>query len=71
MLLGIDAGGTHTDVVIVDAGGVRAAAKVVTNHENLFESVNDGIAAMLREVDATRIDRVNLSTTLSTNAPSP
>lgn len=68
MLLGIDAGGTHTDVVIVDAGGVRAAAKVVTNHENLFESVNDGIAAMLREVDATRIDRVNLSTTLSTNA---
>ncbi len=68
MLLGIDVGGTHTDVVVVDAKGVRSAAKVVTNHENLFESVNDGIASMLREVDAAAIDRINLSTTLSTNA---
>ncbi|HNU92687.1 MAG TPA: hydantoinase/oxoprolinase family protein [Spirochaetota bacterium] len=68
MLLGIDVGGTHTDVVVVDARGVRAAAKVVTNHENLFESVNGGIAAMLREVDAAGIERINLSTTLSTNA---
>ncbi len=68
MLLGIDVGGTHTDVVVIDAGGVRAAAKVPTNHENLFESVNDGIAAMLREVGAADIHRINLSTTLSTNA---
>ncbi len=68
MLLGIDVGGTHTDVVVVDGKGVRAAAKVVTNHENLFESVNEGIAVMLREVGATEIGRINLSTTLSTNA---
>lgn len=68
MLLGLDVGGTHTDVVLVDRSGVVAAAKTPTIHENLIESVRTAIQKLAGEVDAKGIERINLSTTLSTNA---
>ncbi len=68
MLLGLDVGGTHTDVVILDEKGLVNSAKVVTNHENLLESVDDGISRVLDGIDKSRVTRINLSTTLSTNA---
>ncbi len=68
MLLGLDVGGTHTDIVLVDRSGVVAAAKTPTVHDNLIESVNSAVAKIAGDVDVKKIERVNLSTTLSTNA---
>ncbi len=68
MLLGIDVGGTHTDAVVLDKGRVVAEAKVPTDHDNLLLSVRAALAAVLRGVDPGAVRRMNLSTTLSTNA---
>jgi N-methylhydantoinase A/oxoprolinase/acetone carboxylase beta subunit len=68
MLLGIDVGGTHTDAVVLDQGRVVAEAKVPTDHDNLLHSVRAALAAVLPGVAPGAVRRVNLSTTLSTNA---
>ena len=67
MYLGIDAGGTHTDAVLVQQGRVAAAAKVPTNHHDLPTS----IAAVLEALpahDLRHVRRVTLGTTLAVNA---
>lgn len=67
MYLGIDAGGTHTDAVLVHEGRVLCAAKVPTEHDNLPASVAAVLAALpARELRQTR--RVTLGTTLAVNA---
>ncbi|TAL31648.1 MAG: hydantoinase/oxoprolinase family protein [Spirochaetes bacterium] len=68
MLIGLDVGGTHTDSVLIGKEGILAQAKVPTNHEDLLESVIAGIRAVIGGTDAAAVTRVNLSTTLSTNA---
>ncbi len=68
MLIGLDVGGTHTDSVLIGREGIRAQAKVPTVHDNLLESVIGGVRAVLEGVDPSAVARVNLSTTLSTNA---
>lgn len=67
MYLGIDAGGTHTDAVLVREGRVECAAKVVTDHDNLPASVAAVLAALpAHELRQAR--RVTLGTTLAVNA---
>jgi N-methylhydantoinase A/oxoprolinase/acetone carboxylase beta subunit len=68
MLIGLDVGGTHTDTVLIGKEGIRAEAKVPTNHDDLLESVNEGVRAVLKGFDPSAVTRVNLSTTLSTNS---
>ena len=68
MLLGIDVGGTHTDAVVIDDKGLRAQAKVPTDHDNLLRSIRHAIRAVMDGVDPAEVARLNLSTTLSTNA---
>ncbi len=68
MLLGVDVGGTHTDAVVIGDGGVLAFAKVVTRHDQLLSSVHEAIEKVIVDVDPSKIDQVNLSTTLTTNA---
>lgn len=68
MRIGIDVGGTHTDAVVVDKGRVVASAKVVTDHHNLLISVRSALESVLKSVDPKEVSRLNLSTTLSTNA---
>lgn len=68
MYLGIDVGGTHTDAVVLDRRNVRAFAKVVTDHDNLLVSVRAAMEDVLSQVKKDRIERIALSTTLSTNA---
>ncbi len=68
MRIGIDIGGTHTDGVLVDGNRLVAAAKAVTRHDNLLESINRVLQAILTGQDATRVETLNLSTTLTTNA---
>ncbi|MBU4316497.1 MAG: hydantoinase/oxoprolinase family protein [Proteobacteria bacterium] len=68
MLIGLDVGGTHTDVVLLSNEGVACTKKVPTDPSNLFESVVKGLDAVLADTDPSKIKRVVLSTTLSTNA---
>ena len=68
MRIGIDIGGTHTDAVLIDGTRLIAAAKAPTNHDNLLESINQVLQTVLVDQDAARVETLNLSTTLSTNA---
>ncbi len=69
--LGIDIGGTFTDIVVYDTiGGRQLARKVLTTHQDPAEGVMAGIDQILREdgVDAADIGRIVHATTLFTNA---
>lgn len=68
MLLGIDVGGTHTDAVVINATGIAAAYKVKTDHDNLLHSVLAVLERVREEIPVGEIERLNLSTTLTTNA---
>lgn len=68
MILGLDVGGTNTDVVFLSQKGVQKHVKVPTQPDNLFKSVLSGFALILEGVDPGRIKRVVISTTLTTNA---
>ncbi len=68
MLLGIDVGGTHTDAVIIDRGGIAATAKVETDHSNLITSLDMVLEKILSSGPDQPISKINLSTTLTTNA---
>lgn len=67
MYLGIDAGGTHTDAVLIQNGALLASAKVLTCHENLLHSVQEVLAALPPQA-LQQAQRVTLGTTLAVNA---
>jgi N-methylhydantoinase A len=68
MIIGLDVGGTHTDVVLIGDQGVEREAKVITNHEDLFNTVLEGLEKITEGVNHKEINRAVLSTTLTTNA---
>jgi N-methylhydantoinase A/oxoprolinase/acetone carboxylase beta subunit len=68
LYLGLDVGGTHTDAVLIGEKGIISNYKAVTDHDNLLLSVRKAINEITRSADPKKIKRVNLSTTLSTNA---
>jgi N-methylhydantoinase A/oxoprolinase/acetone carboxylase beta subunit len=68
MIIGLDVGGTHADVVLLGNEGVLDEVKVPTDPEDLFHTVLAGLEAIARGVDPEKIDRVVMSTTLTTNA---
>jgi N-methylhydantoinase A/oxoprolinase/acetone carboxylase beta subunit len=68
MIIGLDVGGTHTDVVLLDNTGLLREAKVPTDASDLFRSIFKGLDAVTEGVDTGAIRRIVLSTTLTTNA---
>ncbi|HEY3188971.1 MAG TPA: hydantoinase/oxoprolinase family protein, partial [Solirubrobacteraceae bacterium] len=69
--LGIDIGGTFTDLVVYDhAAGTQVNRKVLTTHDDPARAVAAGVAGLLRDgaIDPARIERVVHATTLFTNA---
>jgi len=68
MILGIDVGGTHTDAVLLDNFAVRRKAKVITNQKDLLDSLLKVTEEILGDDGPELLDRVVLSTTMSTNA---
>lgn len=68
MIIGLDVGGTNTDVVLIGKDRILRRAKVPTDYSNLFESVTAGLEEITREVPPREISRAVLSTTLTTNA---
>ena len=68
MIIGLDVGGTHTDVVLLGPEGLVARAKEVTDHGDLVSTVIRGVDGVLAGVKPETIRRVVLSTTLTTNS---
>ncbi len=68
MIIGLDVGGTHTDVVLLDKDGLLKEVKVTTDPSNLFKSVLTGLIKITEGVEPEKIHRIVLSTTLTTNA---
>jgi N-methylhydantoinase A len=69
--IGIDVGGTFTDIVVYDAGtGRQASHKELTTHEDPARGVLSGIDRLLREnaVAPAQIGRLVHATTLFSNA---
>src|SRR5215470_19045793 len=69
--LGIDIGGTFTDLVVYDhAGGRQWSRKVLTTHDDPSRAVVAGAGALLRAsgIDPRGVGRVVHATTLFTNA---
>ncbi|HZJ82506.1 MAG TPA: hydantoinase/oxoprolinase family protein [Clostridia bacterium] len=68
MIIGLDMGGTHVDGVIIEDGKVINTVKNPTNRENLFKSIWTTLKELVSGYDKSKIQRINLSTTISTNA---
>ncbi len=67
MIIGLDVGGTHTDIVLLDKNGLLKETKVATDESDLFHTVLTGIEEISRGIKPESIDRIVLSTTLTTN----
>ncbi len=68
MILGIDVGGTHTDAVLIDSGRIKKTAKVITNPDHIVVSLSEIASELLKGESLEKLQRIVLSTTLSTNA---
>lgn len=68
MILGLDVGGTHTDVVVVNGREILHKAKTLTDPNNLLQSVCFAILEATEDLDPQTIQRIVVSTTLATNA---
>jgi N-methylhydantoinase A len=68
MIIGLDVGGTHTDVVLLGKTGIIREFKIPTNQSDLFETVLAGLSQITTGIDPKQIMRVVFSTTLTTNA---
>jgi N-methylhydantoinase A/oxoprolinase/acetone carboxylase beta subunit len=67
MILGLDVGGTHTDVILLGKEGLVREIKVPTDPGNLFQTLLEGLTAAIEGIDPQDIHRAVLSTTLATN----
>ncbi|WP_290049506.1 hydantoinase/oxoprolinase family protein [Amycolatopsis solani] len=70
MRIGVDIGGTFTDLCAVDDAGIAAVGKVLTTHDEPARAVEEGLAALLADagIAASGVTRVVHGTTLVTNA---
>ena len=68
MILGIDVGGTHTDAVLVENLQLINKAKVLTNQNNIMASLLEAATKLISDDNIGKIERIVLSTTISTNA---
>jgi N-methylhydantoinase A/oxoprolinase/acetone carboxylase beta subunit len=68
MIVGLDVGGTHTDVVVLKGKEMVCKVKLHTDHENLLDTVCFGIFEATRDLEPQSIQRLVVSTTLATNA---
>lgn len=68
MLVGIDIGGSNIDGVLVDRKKILKVVKNPVDKENLLATIKTAIFQLTAGQDVNKIERINLSTTLSTNA---
>ncbi len=68
MIVGLDVGGTHTDVVVIQGNEILCKVKVLTDEEDLLKTVCFGVIQAIQGLEVQSIERVVVSTTLATNA---
>lgn len=68
VLVGLDMGGTHIDGVVIKDKNIFKTIKNVVNKDNLFMTIWTTLKELLQGIDYSSIKRINLSTTISTNA---
>lgn len=68
MIIGLDVGGTHTDVVLIGSEGLLRQVKVPTSPTNLLDCIWTGLQKITENIPYSDIGRIVLSTTLTTNA---
>ncbi|MDK2821705.1 MAG: hypothetical protein PWP31_1670 [Clostridia bacterium] len=68
MYVGLDMGGTHTDTVLIKDGKVIRHSKTPTNNEDFLSTISEALENILYDINPTEIERINLSTTVCTNA---
>ena len=61
MIIGLDVGGTHTDVVLLGKEGLIRQIKVATNPADLFTTVLTGLEKITADIDPDDISRAVLS----------
>lgn len=77
MVIGIDIGGTHTDGDLLKSEKIKsnpveqykiaATSKVITEQDNLMNSILAALDHLIQKKDKNKIERIVLSTTLVTN----
>ncbi len=68
MIIGLDVGGTHTDVALLGDEGLVREIKVPTDPSDLFHTILTGLEKITEGISPGEIHRAVLSTTLTTNA---
>lgn len=68
MIIGLDTGGTHVDAVLIDNKQIIDTAKYPTDKTNLLGCIWETIEQLMKGNDIKKIEKINLSTTISTNA---
>ena len=68
MIIGLDVGGTNIDAVIIKDRTILEKVKRKYDKDNLLGSIVNVIDELLEGRDKLLIKRINLSTTISTNA---
>ena len=66
--IGVDVGGTFTDVVLRTPTGTLTAAKCLSTHDDPIAGIASGVTRVLAGVDPAQVSRVVHATTLATNA---
>ncbi|MFF5212607.1 hydantoinase/oxoprolinase family protein [Streptosporangium sp. NPDC000396] len=66
--IGVDVGGTFTDVVLSGPGGEITVAKCLSTHDDPAEGIVTGVTAVLGRTAPSAVTRVVHATTLATNA---
>jgi len=67
MIIGLDVGGTHADVVLLGNQGLLREIKIPTDPADLFQTVLTCLQTITKDIDPDEIQRIVLSTTLTTN----
>lgn len=68
MIIGIDMGGTNIDGVLIEQARIIRTVKYPVDGSDYFQSIWRCLSALIDQVDVNLIRRIQLSTTISTNA---
>lgn len=68
MIIGIDMGGTHIDGAAIEDGVLIASVKHQVDHSDYFASIWRCLDDLISRIDKYAVERIHLSTTISTNA---